>query len=245
MHVMLAMCFWKDPIQRVLELMNIGWPSYLVLFGLLFTCGIGVPIPEDVPLLVAGALLGSHKMHNLPLAAALAWCGIIGGDMVLYHLGKAFGLGITRVPFIGRHVTERRILKAERLFDKYGVWVVAVGRLFAGIRGAMVIAAGTMRFNRVKFLIADGLAAMVSGGLFLFLGYKFGQHLEVVEAHIKKGGWYIGSGAIAFMLIFLSIKWFDYKKKQTITEIAIDKAHLVDTPPVAAVFNTAHRQRLP
>ena len=40
--------------------MDIGAGGYYVLFGLLFSCGLGVPIPEDVPLLVAGAL-GSEK----------------------------------------------------------------------------------------------------------------------------------------------------------------------------------------
>ena len=42
--------------------------------------------------------------------------------------------------------------------------------MFAGIRGAMVVAAGAMRFNFIKFVIADGLAALVSGGLFVWLG---------------------------------------------------------------------------
>ena len=81
------------------------------------------------------------------------------------------------MPFIGKHVTEERILRAEEMFEQYGIWVVAVGRLFAGIRGAMVVAAGAIRFNFIKFVIADGLAALVSGGLFVWLGYCAGKKL--------------------------------------------------------------------
>src|SRR3982751_3214476 len=119
-------------LERVAELMDIGWGGYVVLFGLLFSCGLGMPLPEDISLLVAGMLYGAGKMHLLPLAIG-AWCGIIGGDCILYYLGHRFGLNITRVPLVGKHVTKDRILQAEQLFDKYGVWVVAVGRLLAGI----------------------------------------------------------------------------------------------------------------
>jgi len=186
-------------LERVAELMDIGWGGYVVLFGLLFSCGLGMPLPEDIPLLVAGMLYGAGKMHLLPLAIG-AWCGIIGGDCILYYLGHRFGLNITKVPVVGKHVTKERILRAEKLFEKYGVWVVAVGRLFAGIRGAMVVAAGTIRFNFIKFVIADGLAALVSGGLFVWLGMKFGENLHVIQHKIHEYStfvfWVLAAGGV-------------------------------------------------
>src|SRR5439155_23278469 len=148
--------------------------GYVVLFALLFLCGLGLPLPEDIPLMISGALIANGQF-KLAIAAVVAWCGIIGGYIVLYHLGKHFGLEITRVPFVGKHVTKAWIEKVEKLFLRYGVWVVAIGRMFAGIRGAMVVAAGAIRFNFVKFLIADGMAAIVSGGLFIWLGHWLGS----------------------------------------------------------------------
>src|SRR5438045_1672816 len=189
-------------LERVVQLIDIGWAGYLVLFGLLFSCGLGMPLPEDIPLLVSGMLVGAGRMHLL-IVAICAWCGIIGGDCVLYYLGHRFGLNITRVPYIGKHVSKERIVQAERLFDKYGVWVVAVGRLFAGIRGAMVVAAGTIRFSFIKFIIADGLAALVSGGLFLFLGYKFGQNLHGVAKTIHEGGFLLLVGVVVFLIVVI------------------------------------------
>lgn len=165
-------------VESVGEWIEAG--GYLVLFGLLFACGLGLPLPEDIPLIIAGFLVAKGKM-NLAIAAVVAWCGIIGGDCVLYRLGRKFGLGVTRIPFVGKHVTEDRIRKAEVLFDKYGIWVVAFGRMFAGIRGAMVIAAGTIRYNFIKFVIADGLAAIVSGGLFVWLGHWIGTHFGTFD----------------------------------------------------------------
>jgi membrane protein DedA with SNARE-associated domain len=170
--------------------------SYLVLFGLLFCCGLGLPLPEDIPLLIAGALVATGKM-KLAFAAICAWCGIIGGDIVLYHLGKVFGLEIRRVRLIGRHLSEKRLEQVHRMFERWGVWVVAVGRMFAGIRGAMVVVAGVTRFTFWKFLIADGLAAIVSGGLFLFLGYAFGRNMDTLRRRVEQGKEWTLIGALA------------------------------------------------
>ncbi|MEA2736381.1 MAG: hypothetical protein QOE14_2832 [Humisphaera sp.] len=161
------------------------WGGYFILFGLLFACGLGLPMPEDIPLLLAGFFIAQGKM-NVAIACTLAWLGNIGGDCMLYSFGRRYGLEITRVPFVGKHVTKERILRAEELFERWGIWVVAIGRLFAGIRGAMVVAAGATRFNFIKFLIADGLAAIVSGGLFIWLGHLAGKKLGSISEMREK-----------------------------------------------------------
>jgi membrane protein DedA with SNARE-associated domain len=179
--------------------------GYGALFGLLFSCGLGMPLPEDIPLIAAGILIARHFMH-FAVAAPLAWLGIVGGDCILYTLGYHFGEKIAKIPFIGKHVTLVRLKRAEGLFRKYGVWMVAVGRLFMGIRGAMVVAAGTSRLKFIKFIIADGLAAIVSGGLFMYLGYWGGKNgREVIERarefrHILMG--VAGVFAIGLFLFF-------------------------------------------
>lgn len=78
--------------------------GYFALFGLLFSCGLGMPLPEDVPLIAAGILV-YHGRMSFAVAAPLAWLGIIGGDCVLYTLGYFYGEKITKVPVIGKHVT--------------------------------------------------------------------------------------------------------------------------------------------
>lgn len=209
-----------------IENMMSTW-GYPVLFGLLFSCGLGVPLPEDIPLLLAGYFVANGKMH-LGIAAICAWCGIIGGDCILYNLGKKYGLEITKVPLIGKHVTRQRIQYAERLFEQYGTWVVAVGRLFAGIRGAMVIAAGAIRFNFIKFLIADGFAAVLSGGMFIGLGYWAGKKMGNLEAIRDKVAHYetrVIGGIILVAIAMIAWKWFRKSKHHgPIVETAMEKA---------------------
>jgi membrane protein DedA with SNARE-associated domain len=201
------------------HLIEVG--GYFVLFVLLFACGLGFPLPEDVPLLLAGYFIAQApgtpgKMHLIP-AAIVAWTGIIGGDCVLYSLGRRYGLNITRIPLIGRHLTRTRIVWAETKFEKWGIGVVALGRMVAVIRGAMVVAAGVTRYKFYKFFIADGLAAIVSGGLFLYLGILVGKHagsLDDMRTHIHRTEHrVIALGSCLAVGIFV---WFWYRKKRVI-----------------------------
>ena len=202
----------------------VTWGGSLVIFALLFACGLGLPLPEDIPLLIGGYFVGQGKM-NLVVVAVLAWCGIIGGDCCLYYLARRYGLNVTRLPLIGRHVTEKRILWAEKKFERYGIWVVAICRMIAGVRGAMVIAAGAIRFNFIKFIIADGLAAVVSGGLFVWLGYLAGKHfgsVSDVRARIKHYEHYVVIGLI--LLAIAAAAYFVWRHKRLKAEIEAEDA---------------------
>jgi membrane protein DedA with SNARE-associated domain len=189
--------------------------GYPVLFGLLLSCGVGVPIPEDIPLLIAGYFVADGRM-NLALAAICAWSGIICGDCVLYLLGRWFGRRITKVPIIGSHINEDRIEKTHQQFEKYGIWVVAVGRLFAGIRGVMVLTAGIIRYTFWHFIIADGIAAVISGGLFMWLGYWARKHfgdLAQIDSEIKRYEIRVLLVVFVAVLLFLIWQWFKGRKR--------------------------------
>jgi membrane protein DedA with SNARE-associated domain len=199
------------------------WGGYVMLFGLLLACGLGLPLPEDIPLVTAGFLISQHHMHWM-FAAPLAWLGIIGGDCILYRLGWRFGHNITRVPFVGRHITMPRIQRAEVLFERYGVWVVAVGRLFAGVRGGMVVAAGTTRFRFPKFIVADGLAAVVSGGTFMLLGFWFGSNLDTMKHKIHNFKIVLTIVGITAALLLVGYIWWRSRKHKSLGDVVVETA---------------------
>ena len=222
----------QEIIDHVIAWMSTG--GYFVLFGLLFACGLGLPLPEDIPLICAGALVANGKM-SLPLTAFVAWCGIIGGDCMLYTLGKKFGLEITRVPLIGSHLTKSRIERVEHLFEKYGVGVIFLGRMLAGIRGAMVVAAGAIRYNFATFLVADGLGAVVSGGFFLFVGHWLGRNLTE-ERIVRFKHFFLAGGLLAIAIFVVWILWS--KRHRPLTDHVV-KALGPESPSPLSVENLA------
>ena len=228
--------FSLDQVERWFE-----WGGYFILFGLLFACGLGLPLPEDIPLLLGGYFVALGRM-NIVWVGVLAWLGIIGGDCCLYWLSRKYGMGITKVRFIGSHVTESRIVWAEKKFEEYGVWVVAVCRLFAGVRGAMVIAAGVVRFNFFKFVVADGIAALFSGGLFVYLGWLAGKKLGSVaqmRERIKNYEHYVIIALIVAVVLFVVYLWWRRKRHTTLSEAAFDKV----VEPTVERFHHRHEQQ--
>jgi membrane protein DedA with SNARE-associated domain len=206
---MLPLAIYFEP-HTVIRWLVAG--GYGALFGLLLSCGVGFPLPEDVPLIASGILIANHRMH-LALAAPLAWLGIVGGDCILYTFGYRYGHSVVKIPLIGKHITAARLERAETLFRKYGAWMVAVGRLFMGIRGAMVITAGTSRYKLHKFLIADGLAAIVSGGMFMYLGYCGGEYGPAMAHRVRnfRHAMWTTAGVLAIVLIVFFF-WRDRRR---------------------------------
>lgn len=221
---MLALFISLDAIKKVMQEQG-WWGGALVSFALLFACGLGLPLPEDIPLVLSGALLchdpNGPAWQEWAIVGFLNWAGIIGGDVCLYWIGRRYGQNVTRLPVIGKHVTMERIERVRGLFDKYGVGVVAVGRLLAGIRGAMVVTAGTIRFNFWLFLIADSLAAIVSGGMFMLLGWWIGD--TVNDALIAKYQHYFIAGAGVLALGFVIYIVWRVRRHKTISEAVAQK----------------------
>jgi membrane protein DedA with SNARE-associated domain len=187
-HLVAADFFvWEDWLGRLAR----HWiesHGYVAMAALLFASGIGLPLPEDVPLIAAGVCVARGTM-TWPVAATVAWVSMMFGDSALYILGFILGWKVVHLPMIGRHVNEKRLTRCRNWFDRWGVWAVGIGRMVAGVRSAMVVAAGTMRFNYGKLLIADGLAAIVSGGAFMYLGYWAGGHsgkIGPIVEHYRK-----------------------------------------------------------
>ena len=211
-------------IDTVKDWMSGGgfWGGAFFSFALLFTCGLGMPVPEDIPLIVSGAFLATDTKTWI-IVGFLNWAGIIGGDCCLYFLARRYGMNITRAPVIGKHVTLDRIQKVEGLFEKYGVMVVAVGRLFAGIRGAMVVTAGAIRFNFWKFFIADSIAAIISGGLFMLLGHYLGRTLN--DAMIEKYKHWFILGAIGFAVLLVAYILWRRRSHKAVGDVVAEKVN--------------------
>ena len=69
-----------------------GLGAYAVIGGVLFACGLGLPIPEDITIIAAGILVALHKISAVG-AFVVCMLGVLCGDAVLFFAGrKAFPL---------------------------------------------------------------------------------------------------------------------------------------------------------
>ena len=82
----------------------IGKYGYVGIALILILGGLGLPIPEEAPIIVAAILTRNGQMSPGP---ALASClsGVLIGDFVVYLLGYCYGEKVLRLPLTRRLLT--------------------------------------------------------------------------------------------------------------------------------------------
>ncbi len=180
---------------------------YLVIFGVLLATGFGLPLPEDIPLLIGGYLCGQTPGGHPVLAVMIpgAMLAIVGSDLCLYYLGRWLGPSIHRHPILKRVVGNRNLARTRALFKKHRAKFVFFARFLPGVRAPAFFTAGTFKMPIRKFLFWDGLAACVSAPWVILVGYFFHAEVEYARESLSKGktvGFVIIGGVILFMVGF-------------------------------------------
>jgi membrane protein DedA with SNARE-associated domain len=192
-----------------------------VVFSLLVLCGVGLPVPEEPILLMAGAVvvelaaLPEAPAHQFLLVRMTVVCavGILLGDLLCFHLGRRMGRNILHFPFVKGIATRPRRVRAERFFQRYGTWSIFIARFFAGVRLVMYFSAGAShRVSAARFLLMDFLGVLVSVPISVWLGYLAFKELSNWEAAKSKLGVFHGilMAAIAVGLVV----WFVLARKK-------------------------------
>ncbi|MGB0767866.1 MAG: DedA family protein [Phycisphaeraceae bacterium] len=187
---------------------------YLVIFGILLLTGLGLPLPEDIPLVIGGALCGATPNAHPTLWIMLpgVMIAIVGSDVMLYFLGRWLGPSIHRHPILKRIVGSRNLARARFAFAKHRAKFVFFARFLPGLRAPAFFTAGTYKMPFRKFLLWDGLAACLSIPPAVILGYVFHEKVGFVFEALSKGRT-VGFVIIAaVILLFIAFHVFVSKK---------------------------------
>lgn len=158
--------------------------AYLWLAGILLLCGLGLPIPEDVSLIVAG-YFSYKEVLNVHKALAVCFAAVLAGDTFAFFLGRWFGQRVLASPWMRRYFTPRRQRRVRAYFRKFGNRVVFVGRFAPGLRFSIFFSAGMLHLRPSVFLIYDGLAAMISVPVLVYLAWFFGGQIDRVVSYAR------------------------------------------------------------
>jgi membrane protein DedA with SNARE-associated domain len=165
-------------------LRNWGTPGIFV--GILLT-GLGFPMPEELPVVLGGALVAAKHAYWW---AMLPTCivGVIIGDSFLYFIGRIWGCKLIERPFIRNHIlTPERLEKIAQNFHDYGIRILLFARLTPGIRAPIFLTAGITKLPLAKFMLADGIYAIPGVTILFGLGYAFtDQIVDLIQNEAGK-----------------------------------------------------------
>ncbi len=160
-------------MMELIELWMIHY-GYGAVFVLLMSGIVGLPIPDETVLTLAGYMTYKGHLHLLP-AIGSAFLGTTCGITVSYLLGRSGGVYLIQRygPLI--KITTEKVDEVRRWFNRAGRWSLTVGYFIPGIRHLVALVAGASGVTPVVF----GLFAY-SGGLlwsvsFITAGYYLGK----------------------------------------------------------------------
>jgi membrane protein DedA with SNARE-associated domain len=176
--------------------------GYLALLALLLLTGIGSPIPEDLLLLVGGYLVFIGVL-TWPLTLAIGLTGVVGSDVLLYSVGRQLAWRPRR-RFEERVLSPARFRQVTQWFARFGAMAVFGARLIPGTRALVFVTAGLQGLPASRFLIYDGLGALIWVPLVLLVGHRLGDRvgdLDAVLGWTRDGRtWLVAFAAILLMV---------------------------------------------
>ena len=188
--------------------------KYALVVGTLIGSGFGLPIPEEIPVVTAGAMVGHDSSevayHDLmagavgggylaydpppPHGTTRWWImlpliigGAVLGDTALYLIGRKFGGRLVKNGWVQRHVLppDKRA-EIETNFHKNGIMILLGARLTPGIRTPVFLMAGLLKMPLSRFLLADFLYAIPGISFLFWLAYLFTDKFVAAVDAVEK-----------------------------------------------------------
>lgn len=139
---------------------------------------LGVLIPTTLVLFAAGALVA---LGSLEFGAALgaAMAGAVVGDSINFWAGRYFGERALESHYARRY--QESIARSRRLFERHGAKALVLARFIGLVRPFIAAIAGAYGMSLARFMIVEGLAALLWAAPLIGIGVVFGASLDLAS----------------------------------------------------------------
>jgi len=188
-----------------------GIGAYAVIGGVLFACGLGLPIPEDITIIASGILIALGKISAVG-AFVVCMLGVLCGDAFLFFLGRKLGDRAFDLPIIRKFMTEKRKKLAKESVVNNSEFICFIARFLPGLRSPTYLTAGAMGVKPSTFLLLDGFAALISVPVWIYVGWWLGENWDENIAIVKKMHIYLIGIVLAIGIVYFLTKKYLIKK---------------------------------
>jgi membrane protein DedA with SNARE-associated domain len=167
-----------------------------LIFLNVFLQQIGVPLPAEPTLVVAGSLAARGRLSIAGIAGA-ALVATFVADLTWFVVGRRYGARALRLVFRLSSSPEKHLGQIERLFSRWGPAAFALAKFIPGLPMAGPVLAGGLGTTLRVFLLYDLLAMGLWAGAFMGLGMIFHRDVDLaMRALDRLGGWGLLLGAV-------------------------------------------------
>jgi len=186
---------------------------YITLFFFAFVENVFPPSPSDLVVVVGGSLIATGAIHFIP-TLILTSLGTVIGFMVLFYIGSTVDKKLIHSGKF-KFIPVDAIDKVEIWFKKYGYGIILANRFMPGTRAVISFFAGLSHLNVKKTIIFSTISAFAWNTLILYLGYIFGDNVELVDQYLTTYT-NIVIGITVVIALFFIIRHYLGKKKSKV-----------------------------
>jgi membrane protein DedA with SNARE-associated domain len=168
------------------------------IFLVVILGNIGLPVPEETVLAVAGYLVWSGRLQLLPVLI-VSIVSAVAGDNFGYWLGRRYGRAAVE-RYARWLLTPARLVVAESFISRYGALAVCIARFVGGFRFLAGPLAGAVGLPFRSFLRGNLLGAVLFVPYAVGIGYAIGYGLGPYMARVQHA-----LGGIGYVMMPLAI----------------------------------------
>lgn len=196
----MALLAWFADLAKAV--FSLGYPGMVIA---LFIEGSGMPFPGDAAMALYGFAAAKSQFSWL-LVYVFCILGYMIGAVAAYAASRVIAVSVRgriadyRVARFAGFST-RSLDRTTRLMDKYGPWMLIVGRFLPGVRSVCSYVAGLSRMRFGPFLLYTLIGSTIWCSAWITLGYVLEDNVKVVLETVRGSFVYVTIGlALAAMV---------------------------------------------
>ena len=172
--------------------------GYWAVFGLVAIESLGIPLPGETALILAGIYAGHTHRLSPWLIFLVAAAGAIIGDQIGYWIGDKGGYPLARRYGHRVRLDERKLKVARYLFDRHGGKVVFFGRFISVLRTYAAFLAGVSKMRWWRFTLANASGGILWAAVYTTAAYLAGDALRRINTTLT---WALAGLAVVVIIV--------------------------------------------
>jgi membrane protein DedA with SNARE-associated domain/rhodanese-related sulfurtransferase len=148
-----------------------------------------LPVPSMLVLMTAGALAGRVEGSlTIPLVLVTSVVACVAADSVWFWLGRRWGNRVIRLICSLTSNPQRSRERAARMFDRWGLRLLLVGKFIPLLDGVSPPLAGAQGATVRGFLAYDLVGSLLWSAAYVFVGFLFSSQVGRVNSLFDRFG---------------------------------------------------------